>query len=156
MIWHALKVYTGKEFAVSRDLRSDGLTVFLPSECIRQPATKRRPEETVMRALVPGYLFTPDTFIRHRHAYGYVSIDGRPLAISTRQMRPLFEATGKTRREESAAPRLSIGSIIQTRGTPFDGHQLTISRYDGDTYIAVTSLFGKPVEIPLHADKIAA
>ncbi len=155
--WHALLVRSQAELSTANDLRAEGVTVFVPTEIIRTPSrTGRRstPSKNVIRPLVTGYVFADRPWTKHKHVRGVIMVNETPYRIPHAHMLPLFRAAGRVR--DLNAPDLTIGSVVRLTGTPFDAQSVTVATYRDGAYTVTGQLFGRPVEIPVTREQIAA
>lgn len=155
--WYALLVRSQSELSTAVDLRKEGVTVFVPTETIRMPSRTRRghaPRKDIIRPLVTGYLFADRPWVTHKHVRGVIMVHEAPYRIPHAHMLPLFRAAGRVR--DLNAPDITIGSIVRLTGTPFDGQAVTVATYRDGAYTVTGQLFGRPVEIPVSREQIAA
>ncbi len=155
--WYALLIRSQSELSTAVDLRAEGVTVFVPTETIRTPSRSGKAgasPKDVTRPLVTGYIFAdrPDT--SHKHVRGVIMVDEAPYRIPHAHMLPLFRAAGRVR--DLNAPDLTIGSVVRLTGTPFDSQAVTVATYRDGAYTVTGQLFGRPVEIPVTREQIAA
>jgi transcription antitermination factor NusG len=109
-----------------------------------------------MRPLVTGYLFAdrPDT--SHKQVRGVIMVGEQPYRIPHAHMLPLLTASGRMRDLATPRPDLTIGAVVRLTGTAFDGHPVTVATYRDGAYTVTGQLFGRPVEIPVSREQIAA
>ncbi len=157
--WYALLVRSQSELSAAADLKKDGVTVFVPTETIHMSARHgkgRAPARSITRPLVTGYIFAnrPDT--SHKMVRGVLMVGEQPYRIPGAHMMPLMMASGRTRDLATPRPDLTIGAVVRLTGTPFDGQAVTVATYHDGRYTVTGQLFGRPVEIPVSREQIAA
>jgi transcription antitermination factor NusG len=157
--WYALLVRSQSELSTAVDLRAEGVTVFVPTETVRVfPRISRRkaPPRDVIRPLVTGYVFADYPRVEHKQVRGVIMVDETPYRIPHAHMLPLFHAAGRVREIDAPHQEFTIGSIVRLTGTPFDSQAVTVATYHDGRYTVTGRLFGRPVEIPVSREQIAA
>jgi transcription antitermination factor NusG len=133
--------------------------VFVPTETIKMPTRSgkgRAPARDITRPLVTGYLFADRPWIKHKSVRGVIMVDEQPYRIPEAHMMPLMIASGRTRDLATPRPDLTIGAVVRLTGTAFDGQAVTVATYHDGRYTVTGQLFGRPIEIPVARDQIAA
>jgi transcription antitermination factor NusG len=155
--WYALLVRSQSELSTACDLRAEGVTVFVPTETVRIPTRSRRgrsPGKDIIRPLVTGYVFADRPWVTHKQVRGVIMVRESPYRIPHAHMLPLFHASGRVR--DLNAPDITIGSVVKLTGTAFDSQAVTVATYHDGAYTVTGQLFGRPVEIPVSREQIAA
>lgn len=159
MIWFAYTTRCQRELRTAEALRADGHTIFVPTETVLRKARNHRGravERSSICPLVPGYLFAATPTVLHEDIFGVLRVDGEPYPIPHAAMQPLLEAAGRRRHIGEPVQGFWIGQAVGLRGTSFDAQRVTIAAYRDGRYIVTGQLLGRPVDIPVSAEQIAA
>lgn len=157
--WYALHVRSQRELATAEDLRSEGHTVFVPTETVIRHARNAKGSTTprsVIRPLVTSYVFADTPWHEHKDVFGCIRVGEQPYRIPHASMLPLFEASGRERHEGQRHMPLTIGQVVRLEGTAYDGMPVTVSRLVGKKVQVVVQIFGGDRLTTVGRDAIAA
>ena len=159
MHWYALNVRSQRELAIAEDLRSEGYTVFVPTETVVRIARNSKggttPRESI-RPLVTSYVFSDEPWPEHKDVYGVIRIGEVPYPIPHAAMLPLFEATGRERIEGHGIAPLTIGQVVTLDGTAYHGMPVTVAKMIGKRVEVIVKLFGGERKTTVERGMIAA
>ncbi|WP_262048644.1 transcription termination/antitermination protein NusG [Bradyrhizobium sp. Bra78] len=142
--WHLLNVYPGREAKVMRWFRYSGLQGWYPIEIsyIRRglggPARKPHLGRKVVRPLVPGLIFVPDTetsevMTTFPDVDGFHMVGdclGRMPACDMARLRDIEAYLNTPRSERGHRGRLTIGELVKVVDGPFAEFIGKVTRLD--------------------------
>ena len=141
--WYALATMSRHERLVALQLKSQGITTFLPSVVEIHRWSDRR--KRVEMPLFPGYVFlhaslSPQllrfvTFARG--TAGFITMQGEPVAIPDEQIESVRKLLSNNV-QCLTHPYLKTGQRVRIRGGSLDGIEGILARFDGETGLVVS------------------
>jgi transcription termination/antitermination protein NusG len=141
--WYALATMSRHERLVALQLRSQGITTFLPIVVEIHRWSDRR--KKVELPLFPGYVFlraslSPQlrrsvTFARG--TAGFITMQGEPIAIPDEQIESVQKLLSKNV-QCLTYPYLKTGQRVRIRGGSLDGIEGILVRFNGETGLVVS------------------
>jgi transcription antitermination factor NusG len=135
LVWYLLRLHPNYDLKAERQLREQGISVYVPKEKVTVRAVWHR-SRTVQKTvpMFPGAMFVPDfeADIERLKRYaggvgGFVKCAGKALRISLRTMQDI--RSYETRRDPSRR-KFEVHQRIRIVGGPFDLMEGSIERLD--------------------------
>ena len=163
MAWYALMVSSGSEEKISTKI---GDQAYYPKRQTWVRKRKGNKREKAYKPLIPGYIFLdvlpgerlPYNQLEYeRNIYGLVSIGGKPLTVSEREIEWLKTQERDGAYDETAKQRLSaiLGREYRVASGTFSGFRAKVTGLSNETVSLDLVGFPYPVKISLaEFDKI--
>jgi len=158
MRWHAIRVITGREFAVFDKLNERLDEVYIPTYVTHSRPGKARRAKKITRPLFQGYVLVrcgDNTWPWVKDIDGVcgyiVDRDGKPLCISTIEIERIRQAERMGfHDDEGIAGKIKRGDLLDVLGGPFSGISVAFVGVKGDRIEGEAELFGakRTVQIP--------
>lgn len=157
--WRVLRVKTGQEFKVERQLAARSITSYLPAFQALRNFSDRRPE-TISRALFPGYLFV--SFERQQstdllstpHVIDVLSFSGKPAQIEADEM-DRIQAMSQLAGEPWQ--RLTVGNRVRVVSGPLRGAEGRILRHEGKLQMVIeVDILNRAVKVKIDGFALEA
>ena len=158
MTWHAIRVITGREFAVLDKLNERLDELYIPTYTTNARPGRARSPKKVTRPLFQGYVLAncPEgvwPWVKDIEGVcGYVANqDGKPLRISTIEIERIRQAERMgLHDDEGIAGKIRRGDLLEVLGGPFTGLRVAFWGVKGNAIEAEVELLGakRTVQIP--------